>query len=327
MPCYKPIDAYEITARKDQKSNGKKTIVFKRPQHTTYNPIQVPCGQCIGCRLLRSTMWASRCMHEASLHDKNCFITLTYDEENIPNDHSLNKDHFTKFLKRFRKAISPLSIRYFMCGEYGDESWRPHYHAIIFGYDFSEGIKYKDEWCERRKQVQSVDVSNPYYISDFLQKLWPFGYHIIANCTWETAAYVARYCTKKVTGEKAELHYTRTLLDWNPYTGEVFQFEDVQLEPEYANMSRRPGIGKGWYEKFKSDCYPSNFLIQDGHKTPIPKYYDKLLELENEVEFKAVKQARELALLQNSEELTEERLKQRHKAKLAQYKTLTRKKI
>ena len=117
MPCYTPLDAYEITGRELQKQNGKRTIVFKRPQFTTYKSIQVPCGQCIGCRLLRSVTWASRCMHEASLHDHNCFITLTYDESNLPEDHSLQKDHFQKFLKRFRKAIFPTKIRYFMCGE------------------------------------------------------------------------------------------------------------------------------------------------------------------------------------------------------------------
>ena len=103
--------------------------------------------------------------------------------------------------------------------------------------------------------------------------------------------------------------------------------QEVQLEPEYAAMSRRPGIGNDWFKQFKSDCYPSNYLIQDGHKSPIPKYYDKLLELEDEIEFKAVKMARELALLHMKEELKPERLEQRHKTKMAQYKQLKRNKI
>jgi hypothetical protein len=214
-----------------------------------------------------------------------------------------------------------------MCGEYGDDSWRPHYHAIIFGYNFTSGIEYKSEWCEARKQIQVSEVGNPYYISPLLSLLWPFGYHVIANCTWESAAYVARYCTKKVTGDKAEAHYNRLIIDWDEDSGELREFQEVDLEPEYATMSRRPGIGKGWYDKFKSDCYPSNYLIHDGHKTPIPKYYDKLLELEDEIQFKAVKMQRELAILHCKDELTPTRLRQRHKTKLSQYNTLKRTKI
>ena len=336
MPCYTPIDAYEITAKNEQKPNGKKNIVFKRPQHTTYNEMQVPCGQCIGCRLLRSVMWASRIMHELQCPGlpeiephTGCFITLTYDEENLPNDHSLDKTEFQRFLKRFRKAIYPNKIRYFMCGEYGDNSWRPHYHAIIFGYDFTTGIKYNGNWYERRQQIQISEVGNPYYISKFLTHLWGKSKNdpIIAPITWESAAYVARYCTKKVTGDKADQHYNRQIIDWNEFTGEIYELREVDLEPEYATMSRKPGIGKRWYEQFKSDCYPSNFLIQDGHKTPIPKYYDKLLEMEDEIEFKAIKMARELALLNMKDEIKPERLRQRHAAKLAQFETLRRNKI
>lgn len=327
MPCYTPLDAFEVIGKHNQKANGKKTILFTRPQQTTYKEVTIPCGQCIGCKLTRSVTWASRCMHEAKEHDQNCFITLTYDEHNLPQDHSLRKDHFQKFLKRFRKAIHPQKIRYFMCGEYGDDSWRPHYHAIIFGYDFTSGTTYNKKYCGRRQQIQSSEVGNPYYISPLLSQLWPDGFHLIAECTWETAAYVARYCTKKITGDQAEEHYTRTILDWNEFTGEIFEFRETELLPEYGTMSTRPGIGNEWFKKYKSDCYPSNFLIQDGRKTPIPKYYDKLLEQENEIEFKAIKIARELALLAHKQDLTPERLKQRHITKLAQANQLKRNKI
>ena len=184
------------------------------------------------------------------------------------------------------------------------------------------------------------EVGNSYYISKFLTDLWGKSKNdpIIAPVTWESAAYVARYCTKKINGDgyydrvkrrmvSPEEHYNRLIIDWNEFTGEIYEFKEVNLEPEYATMSRRPGIGKGWFEGFKSDCYPSNFLIHDGHKSPIPKYYDKLLEMEDKIEFKAIKMARELALLHCKDELTPERLKQRHAAKMAQYKTLRRNKI
>jgi hypothetical protein len=336
MPCYTPLDAYEILGEHNQKTNGKKTIEFKRPQQNAYKEIQLPCGQCIGCKLLRSVTWASRIMHELQCPaipeiepNIGCFITLTYDEENLPDDHSLNHDHFQRFLKRLRHAIKPKKIRFFMCGEYGDDSWRPHYHAIIFGYDFTQGITYKKNHYPRRQQIQMSEVGNPYFISKFLTHLWGYSKNdpIIAPLTWESAAYVARYCTKKITGDKAEQHYNRLIIDWNEFTGEIFEFKEAQLLPEYATMSRRPGIGKAWYEQFKDDCYPSNYLIHDGHKTPIPKYYDKLLEMEDEIEFKAIKMARELALIHMKDELKPDRLKQRHKAKMAQYNTLRRNKI
>lgn len=312
MPCYRPLDAYIIAGRTN---NGKQVISFKR-ENNWKEAIKLPCGQCIGCKLLRSVNWAIRCEHEMTLHDDNCFITLTYDDKHLPNDHSLNKPHFQNFLKRFRKDISPKKIRYFMCGEYGDETWRPHYHAIIFGYDFPDKIR-----------VQSKDVMNPYFLSAQLSSLWTKGNHMIANATFETAAYVARYCTKKITGEKAEEHYRRTIMDFNEVTGELYEYLEADLEPEYATMSRRPGIGKDWYEQFKMDCYPSNFLVRNGSKLPIPRYYDKLLEREDEVQHAFIKGKRKVAAMLRKEDSTPDRLRARELCKTKQAETLTRSKI
>jgi len=278
--------------------------------------LDVPCGQCIGCKLLRSIAWASRCMHEIQLHEQNCFITLTYDDEHMPSDYSLRKEDFQKFMKRLRHAIKPRKIRYFMCGEYGEESWRPHYHAIIFNYSFPDKLR-----------VQMREVENPYYISTELSSLWPYGHHIIAEANFDTAAYVARYCTKKITGEKAHDHYNRIILDWNEFTGEIFHYQEVDLEPEYATMSKKPAIGKEWFDKYKSDCYPSDFLIVDGRKVPIPKYYDKLLEMENAYLLKQQKAVRKVNAMLHPEENTFMRLYQREKAKKAQIKSLARNKI
>lgn len=320
MPCYRPIEAYIAKGKTD---NGKKVIVFRKPP-VFMERIQLPCGQCIGCRLVRSVTWAARCMHEIQLHQDNCFITLTYDDENLPNDYSLpskeqkskGQSHFQLFLKRLRKDIAPRKIRYFMCGEYGGSSWRPHYHAIIFGYDFPD-----------KQRVQSSDVDNPYFISTQLSRLWPYGFHIIAEANFDTAAYVARYCTKKVNGEKAESHYKRTILDWEETTGEIKYFKEVDLAPEYATMSRRPGIGADWYDKYKSDCYPSDYLIVDGRKVPVPKYYDKLLEKENSLKIAAIKQRRKLKAILNKEENTLARLSVREHVKKEQAKSLSRRKV
>lgn len=312
MPCYRPITAF---VAKGKTENGKKKIVFRRPK-IIMEEIQLPCGQCIGCKLLRSITWATRCMHEMQLHDSNCFITLTYDDAHIPSDQSLLKSEFQKFLKRLRKSIYPRKISYFMCGEYGEQTWRPHYHAIIFGYGFPDKIR-----------VQIMEVENPYFISSHLTKLWPFGYHIIAEANFDTAAYVARYCTKKITGDKAAAHYTRTLTDWNETTGEITFWKEVELLPEYATMSRNPSIGKDWFAKFKKDCYPSDFLIIDGRKVPVPKYYDKLLERENEFQLAAQKQKRKMAAILNKAETTLARLAVREDCKKAQTISLKRGKI
>jgi hypothetical protein len=313
MPCYKPIDAY---VAKGKTENGKKIIVFKRPLETYMQDIQLPCGQCIGCRLNRSIMWATRCMHEAQLYEDNCFITLTYDEEHLPNDHSLDHYNFQKFIKRLRKEISPHKVRYFMCGEYGEDSWRPHFHAIIFNYAFPDKIKYSQG-----------DSENPYYISEQLYRLWPYGFHLIGDCTFDTAAYVARYCVKKITGEDAEAHYNRILTDWNEITGEITTMQEVNLQPEYARMSTNPGIGKEWFNQFKSDLYPSDYIITNNlKKVSIPHYYDKLLEKENEFLLKRQKQKRVIAAQLHSQNNTIERLRAREHCKKESIKSLKRNK-
>lgn len=262
MPCYHPMKAYRSSVVNPK--TGKAGLVFKR-EHAQpgTEPIQVPCGQCVHCRLERSRQWAMRCIHEAQLHEENCFITLTYNQANLPVNYSLDKTHFQKFMKRFRKAHAPRKIRYFMCGEYGDQKLRPHYHACVFNYGFPD----KTLWKE-------VD-DNRLYISDELNKLWPFGFSTIGDLTFESAAYTARYVMKKVTGKN--IHKPGKHTGLKPYervdseTGEVFE-----VQAEYGAMSRRPGIGSDWFRKFKSDCYPSDVLIVNGKKMKPPKYYDYL---------------------------------------------------
>lgn len=330
MPCYFPKKAFIVEGQTN--NNGKKLLHFTPPREIS-KQIKLPCNQCIGCRLSQSIMWATRIMNEIQTtpDETACFITLTYNDKNLPKDYSLNHEHFKDFMKRFRKAINPIKIRYFMCGEYGDESWRPHYHAIIFGYDFSKGIIYNKNYCKKRIQYKEGETQNPYYLSEFLKALWPQGNHLLANSTIETAAYVARYCTKKINGEKAEEHYNRLIIDWNEFTGEIFNMQEAQLKPEYATMSRgrknNRGIGYEWYQKYKKDCFPSNYLIQDGYKKQIPKYYDKILEEENPLLHHQIKIERELSIISHQEELTPKRLIQRHECKKQQANTLMRNKI
>lgn len=176
-------------------SDGSVRFV-SRSKKGVQDSLELPCGQCIGCRLERSRQWAMRCMHEASLYDQNSFITLTYDDSNIPNGGSLNYDDFQRFMKRLRKYAG-VRLRFYMGGEYGEQLSRPHYHACIFGYDFPDKIYYKKTSSGERIHTSKI-----------LQKLWPYGLSSVGNVTFESAAYIARYCVQKVTGQAADAHYT-----------------------------------------------------------------------------------------------------------------------
>lgn len=208
-----------------------------------------------------------RCMHEASLHTDNCFITLTYNDENLPEGGSLQLKHYQDFMKRLRKRFGS-GIRFFHCGEYGEKFSRPHYHACLFNFDFPD------------KQIFKSGENN-LYTSKALQELWPHGFSTIGDVTFESAAYVARYITKKITGDKAEDHYE--ILD--PRTGEL-----TQRKPEYTTMSRRPGIGKGWFDKYRTDVYPSDEVVLRGGKSmKPPKAYDRYFELAFPQDFAQIK--------------------------------------
>jgi len=197
-------------------------------------------------------------VHEASLHDSNSFLTITYSDEHLPEDGSLSVRAVQLFFKRLRKSLGPTRIRYFAVGEYGELTWRPHYHAIIFGYQFPDLVPWR-----------ATGRGNTTYRSAFLEQLWPWGHCEVGHVSSESAGYVARYCMKKVGGERAAAHYVRP----HPLTGEFWR-----IVPEFALMSRRPGIGSGWYDQFSRDCFPSDYLVIDGQKRPVPRYYKSKLE-------------------------------------------------
>lgn len=256
MPCFHPVTAFRS---RDLNPTGKRSLVFSADKGLIGSELQIPCGGCIGCRIDRSSAWATRLMHEASWHEQRSFLTLTYDDLHLPSDNSLDKTHFQLFMKRFRKRHGG-KIRYFMCGEYGDQTQRPHYHAIIFGCD----------WHDKRKHSKNKQGSQ-LWVSDTLDQLWSHGHCYIGDVTHESCAYVARYIMKKVTGDLAKTHYERISSE-----GEIYN-----LQPEYIAMSLKPGIGLKHYEKFKSDFYPSDCAVVNGKKVPVPKYYDRQLEKEN----------------------------------------------
>lgn len=245
-------------------STGKPSIVWQAshaaPGLSPF-PLKLPCGQCVGCRLERSRQWAMRCVHEAQLYKRNCFVTLTFDTAHLPEDGSLSVRDFQLFMKRLRKHAKRCRIRFFHCGEYGSQLGRPHYHACLFNWDFDD------------KYLWSVRDEVQLFRSPLLEKLWPYGFATVGEVTFESAAYVARYVMKKITGEAAAGHY-------------------AGKKPEYVTMSRRPGIGTGWYKKFKSDIFPHDYAIMRGHKVRPPKFYDSLYEISDPAEFRVLKSAR-----------------------------------
>lgn len=134
-----------------------------------------PCGQCMPCRFNRRRLWTHRIMLESLTHAHCSFLTLTYAPEHLPDGGTLVPRDVQLFLKRLRKVIAPLTLRYFFVGEYGDQSQRPHYHAALFGLGV-EHIQY-------------------------VQSAWPYGHVHLGDLSFESSGYIAGYVTKKLTAK------------------------------------------------------------------------------------------------------------------------------
>lgn len=322
MPCYHPLNGWRSRLPNE---NGRKPVVVlpkgKKPDKLEFfDPMQLPCGNCWGCRLERSRQWALRCLHESTLHEFNCFITLTYNDEHIPliGDKervwsTLRMRDFQLFMKRLRKNVG--QCRFFHCGEYGSKNGRPHYHAIIFGLDFRQHGRVT---LLRRKS----DFKEPLWRSSVLDGLWsdpdsgePLGHASVGSCTFKSAAYCARYIMEKANGELADERYDRICSS----TGEVFR-----LQPEYTTMSRRPGIGQGWFKRYWQDAYPSDCINVDGQRMRPPKYYDQLFEDLKPLDLVDVKKKRLAKLMENAEDNTPERLAVREEVAKARTRNLRR---
>jgi len=236
MPCYKPLS-------------------LPRPKLKTGFQT-VPCGRCIGCRLERSRQWAMRVMCEAQSHKENCFITLTYKESELPWGRlapTLVPRDLQLFWKRLRKEFGN-AIRYYACGEYGERYGRPHYHAALFGFDFPD-----------KKLIDSRNGFD-YFQSGKLDSIWSHGGCIIGDLTFESAAYVSRYVTSKLTGPSA-VKYVQN--------GQV---------PEFSRMSLKPGIGAAWFDKYSTDVFPRGVMRIRGVPSRPPRYFLELLKRINPLE-------------------------------------------
>lgn len=266
MQCLQPLYA---VMRPDPSGSGKNQVVFgyesylsvHNNPHSEWQALMLPCGRCLACKMRKAKEWSIRAVHEASLYDDNCFLTLTYNDGNLPADNSVSVRAVQLFLKRLRKRISPQKVRFLACGEYGSLNGRPHYHLCLFGYCPDDLV-----------DMSGFGVSKLYY-SPTIAKLWPYGYHSIGDLTAKSAAYVARYTVKKAP-----------LVDKERPDGR---------HPEFLTCSRRPGLGHGWFDKYADDIYNyDRVVLPDGSIARPPKRYDAWFDSISPERFQCIKQHR-----------------------------------
>ena len=213
-------------------------------------------------------------------------------------------------MKALRSKLSPKLIRFFNSGEYGSPTSennyiaRPHWHTIIFGHEFTDLVPYK------KTKAGTI------FTSAKLEKIWGKGFCSVVELTQQTANYVARYSIKKINGDRAQEHYEKIC----PTTGDI-----QNVRPEFSTQSRRPGIAKAWYEKYKTDVFPHDMVIMsDGTRVKTPRYYDALLQSESLEQYERIKKDREEYGLLHLKDSTLSRLKTRETVKKASIKTLSR---
>lgn len=292
MPCTYPLTAYRL--------QGQTALGFNPHDPRVVSQLSVPCSQCIMCRLGRACGNGIRCMHEASMYGPggtdNMFLTLTYEDGKLPPFGTLVPRDVQLFIKRLRKAIYPAQCRFYGCGEYGEKLARPHYHLLIFGYRFADMSYWKKSGCGEKL-----------YVSAQLRKLWPFGDHYIGAVTFASAAYVARYCLDVVNGDEGKEYYR--IID--PATGrDVIDSETGEIMrycPQFSRMSLKPGIGASWLAKYRQQTFAHDYIIIDGRKMPVPKYYDEILSRSDPEKLECLKLDRAIRAEASAAERTSER--------------------
>ena len=308
MACFHPLSGYRV-------SGGQ--IKFCPPGQWWRDTIKVGCGQCIGCKAERARQWGVRGMHELQMTtdnhpttptSKGSFITLTFDEEHLPENGQLEKKIWQNFAKKLRRDVGP--FRFLMCGEYGSRSKteRCHFHAAVFGQDF---VFPKDA---NRQLHKKNDQGHPLFTSPVLDRVWGKGQALIGDITFDSVNYVAGYINKKVNGKMAKQHYSRV----NEETGECYN-----LEPEFALMSRNPGLGNTWIEKYWPEVYPADEVLVNGQVCQPPAYYDRWLADNHPELMEEVKQKRKIKGKVWEDDNTPARLAVKKKvftSKKAQYK-------
>lgn len=233
---------------------------------TQYGSLRrVPCGQCTACRLNKAREWSIRIMHETLYHEDSVFLTLTFDDDHLPEEGTISKRDVQLFMKRLRKRLKR-RIRYFCSGEYGEKSFRPHYHLILFGISVDDDV-FSNKLYSGKDGFQC------------LMKEWPYGMAFVGMVTYDSACYVAKYTLKKVTGRGAKEYY-----------------EKLGVEPEFALMSRKPGIGSEYFIDNKDRLVEREYCVgKGGAKVALPRFYKDKIFADNPLlrEFLSSKKVKE----------------------------------
>ena len=301
MPCYSPNLAFQhktikqklrFVSRKhyrieDGSDPYRSELYQSLIKNANWQPLALPCGKCVYCRLQNAKDKAIRAVHESTKSTNNCFITLTYNRDNLPDNESINTRDVVLFMKRLRKRFPLTQFKTFGCAEYGEQLNRPHYHICIFGFDFPDKTFWRyssNDWSKEKWQV---------YRSATLEKLWPFGFSEIGSLTYESAAYVARYVTKKISGKDKDEHYGTKL-------------------PERLIVNSK-GIGLEWLKKYHHEVLQNDGVLHKGIIQKIPRYYQKKLEEFYPSEFELVKNKRKDKIKEIDKDATEQRLNVRER--------------
>lgn len=263
MPCYRPYLGF-------QAPSGK--VYFKPDRNFEWKQIPIPCGKCLGCRLEYSRQWALRCVKEAKYHERNCFITITYSDDYLPK-RGVSKKHIQDFFKRLRRRLGyhnliddQIGLRYFLCGEYGSTTYRPHYHAIVFGYKPFDLVYFGFD----------QDTKQEIYISPWLSSVWGMGNVIVGqNVTFETCAYVARYVMKKLEVDSKNDEFYKN------------------FNKDFILCSRRPALGYKFFAENQREIERlDKVLIRDGVQCLPPRYYSRKIKESNPEKYEEIKQKR-----------------------------------
>lgn len=300
MPCYHPLIAYDLSPKYSTHLD-KKIISFNASPQTALKAtregrvLQLPCGQCIGCRIQYSREWADRCMLELSYHDSAYFATLTYDDAHLPVSYSVDKASgeafpvatlvprdLQLFMKRLRFHFNNDNIRFFACGEYGSTTFRPHYHLILFGLHLNDLVPYKKS-----------RLGDDYFDSESFQSCWcdsngdRLGMTVLSTVNWNTCAYVARYVVKKNKGPNSKDDY-----------------ENLGIVPQFSRMSLKPGIGRLYYDENKEKIWKYdkiNISTPDGGLSfAPPRFFKKILQVEDPVLANELSEIRKFRAIERS---------------------------
>lgn len=304
MSCTHPVTVWWSAKLSE---NGNHYLVFNVGASDGRPPLKIGCGQCTNCRISKSSDWAVRLSQESRFHRESCFITLTQDDQHIRPYGSLCRRDAQLFMKRVRNYLRSnfpgVKVRYFLVGEYGEQTNRPHYHLILFGFAFVH---------DRRRH--SKNGEHQLYTSESLTNIWGRGFCSLGSVTPDSCGYVAQYSFKKVNGKRALEHY---FVKVDESTGEM-----IYREKEFASMSTHPGIGYLHYENYGKQMFMRDSVIVKGREAPVPKYYDRCLKRDDPLRHKAIKEDRANEAWFHRDEQTPERLQAKDevtKAKRKEY--------